>query len=144
MAETILIRIDRNVDEKSKEMAAKLGLAKKKFMEESAMFFVRNNLSPIGFSPSASFDLSQLVMKSTERLIAFLKQQEKESIIPIGMELLRTQAALQALMNLVIDVNVPQEDQEDVARRLEAFIQKSLENLPLHAYQSNQSEAGWE
>lgn len=142
MADTIVVRIDRNVDDKSKEMAAKLDMPKKKFIEEAAMFFARNNISPVGFSPSADFDVSQLVKKSTDRIISFFRYQEKEMIAPLALQVLRTQIAIQALMNLLIDLNVPAKDQADVAKRLEEYITSTVEKLQNNAHESDQPATG--
>ncbi|WP_304502760.1 BfmA/BtgA family mobilization protein [Cesiribacter sp. SM1] len=138
------IRIRTDVDARAETMAKKLGLKKKEFVEEAVLFFVRHNLSPINFSPSADFDLSQLVQKSTERIISYIKHQEQEMIAPLALEVLRAQIAVQALMNLIIDVNIPAEEQASVANKLEEYMNSQVEKLQIHAHQGHQSAAGRE
>lgn len=142
MKDTIVVRISRNVDTKAKEAAARLKISKKKFLEEAAMFFIRHQLSPRTYSPAADFDLSQLVQRSTEKILLLHQRQEQEILAPMALEILRTQAALQALINLILDLDVPREDQAAVGKQIEQYIQESLVKLQGHAHEGDQSAAG--
>ncbi len=129
MKETKQLKIDAVVDEQLQTAARHFALSKKAFAEEAILFFSRNNISPKGYSPCREFDQVQLIRKSTDRIIGVLQQQEQESFAGLLAEILRSQIAVQALINLVVDYAVEPPRQDTVAQRVQDYIREHMRQL---------------
>lgn len=129
MKETKQLKIDATVDAQLHSAARHCSLSKKSFAQEAILFFVRHQVSPKDYHPGREFDQVQLIRKSTDRIIGFVEQQERQIFSGLLAEILRNQVAVQALINLVVDYAVEPAKQPLVARRIQAYIQEHMEQL---------------
>lgn len=127
--ETRQLKISTRVDEELQAAAGQRGLSKKRFAEAAILFFAQSQISPEGYHPGREFDKVELIRKSTERIIGRIDRQEREVLDSLLAEVLRNQVALQAMMNLLVEVAVEPDRQEAVAQRLQASIREQLEQL---------------
>lgn len=131
MKETKQLKIDAQVDLELQQASRHCSLSKKNFAEEAILFFASRQLNPKGYQPGSEFDQLQLIQRNTERIIGFVQQQEQESLTVLLSEILRSQVAMQALINLVVDYAVEPKRQEAVAQRIETYIREQMEQLIL-------------
>lgn len=129
MKETKQLKIDAQVDLELQQACRHCSLSKKNFAEEAILFFTSRQLNPKGYQPGSEFDQLQLIQRNTERIIGFVQQQEQESLTVLLSEILRSQVAMQALINLVVDYAVEPKRQEAVAQRIETYIREQMEQL---------------
>ena len=132
MKPTKQLKIDAQVDEQLQTAARHFSLSKKTFAQEAILFFSRHQISPIDYHPGREFDQVQLIRKSTERIIGFVEQQEREVFAGLLAEVLRNQVAVQALINLVVDYAVEPHQQEVVASRIQEYIREHMEKILPH------------
>ena len=120
------VQIDADVHRKVGQEAKEQGLSFKEYAEQSLLFFANRSLNPATYSPGQTFDLLQVMKKSTDRIISFIVHQEQTLLSDITEEVLRNRLYQDALILLLVEKVVLPEEQGEKLREITAYVEKRI------------------
>ena len=123
------IQIDGDMHRKFNDEADRLGLSLKKYAEVSMAFFANRGINPEEYSPGQSFDLMQVVKKSTDRIISFIVHQEQTLLSDITEEVVRTRLYQDALIVLVLENTVEPDQRNQKLMEISQYVEQRFKEI---------------
>ena len=123
------IKLNSSFKNEAKAHAEKLGITLKEYIENALLYFYSNKINPVKYSPSLEFDTIQVVKKSTDRIIAFIKHQEQTLLLKILQELIRNKLFNEAQLSIMIDRYYEEKEQLEVQQQINEFISEQLKKI---------------
>ncbi|WKN46471.1 BfmA/BtgA family mobilization protein [Tunicatimonas pelagia] len=98
----------------------------KKYAEASMGFFANRGINPLEYSPGQSFDLLQVMKKSTDRIISYIVHQEQTLLSDLTEEVIRNRLYQDALLILLLEVAVEPNQREERMREISTYVEQKI------------------
>ena len=120
------LQIDAEVHRRVGEEARRWEVSKKKYAEACLSFFAMRGIDPESYSPGHAFDVVQVMKKSTDRIIGFIKHQEQTLLSDITEEVIRSRLYQDALVLLLVEKLVAPKEQEQRLAEISTYVEERI------------------
>lgn len=117
------LQIDAEMHRRVGEEAKRWGMSQKVYAEQCLSFFAMRGIDPSNYSPGQAFDVVQVMKKSTDRIISFMKHQEQTLLSDITEEMLRSRLYQDALVLLMVEKLVPSGEQDQRLSEITTYVE---------------------
>ena len=134
MADITTITIARKAGIHSKFRAKELGISVKEYTENALSYFYSRGINPVGHCPSVEFETNELIKKVGDRIISFIRQQEKtilkdqSEVLEISLkEMIKSNYLINAIIMILIE-NFYSSDikRKEVEAELREYVNENL------------------
>lgn len=139
MSKRYVISISKTQHEKVSEQSDLYALSMREYCEAALHFFSSRGINPVSYNPAKEFDTVQVLKKSTDRIISFIKFQEQNILSKLIEEVVMVRLLQEGQLNLLIENLVAEEDKVGTQQAIVEYVEQYQQKLKNEANKSSKT-----